>query len=334
MTTRVPVLVLLIGCWITARSVVAMPAPPDPGPATGTVYFFFNRLDLGPGMWLKIPPVSIFVDGKIVAKVRHREYVGVRVPAGRRTFATEASITKQKDSAIEFDLAPGEQAFLRIDMWMAHFGVVKWAAHLRLVEPREGVLMVSTLRPVEARNIRDTVRTTTQHPDPSAAASSTGSSEVSAARWMIPDEQGVYVVREQTLQRLTVELAPSVEHAAGWTATLKQPQSPTRVQLPAEVVIRAGEGTAAAEFVLLQLFVRKDRREFRYDGAALFPQGPERMAVPFEARRIAPNVFYLKIVAAPRAEYAFVRPGLLAQNVTSDVVTFTFGVDGFLTATR
>jgi hypothetical protein len=336
MMMRVPVVLLLLGCWIIALPAVAAPAAPDPGPATGTVYFFFNGIDLGPGMWLVVPSVSIFVDGKIVAKLRQREYVGVRVPPGRRTFATETFGTKRKDTTIEFDMAAGEQAFLRVDMWIARFGLVKWAAYLRLVESREGVLMVSTLRPVEAKNIRDTVRATTQHPDPSAPASSTGSSEVSGASWMIPDEQGVYLVREQTLQRLTVELAASIKRAAGSTATLKQPRSRTRVELPAEFVIRAGEGTTAAEFVLLQLFMREDRREFRnIEPGAVNVQGPERVAIPFEARRIAPNVFHLRIVAAPRGEYGFVRPGAaLTQSVTSDAVTFTFGVDGFVVATR
>jgi hypothetical protein len=39
----------------------------------------------------------------------------------------------------------------------------------------------------------------------------------------------------------------------------------------------------------------------------------------------------MRLVAAPRGEYAFVRPGAaLTQSVTSDAVTFTFGVDGFV----
>jgi hypothetical protein len=148
---------------------------------------------------------------------------------------------------------------------------------------------------------------------------------------MIPDEQGVYVVRRQSLDRLSVELANTIERAVGFTATLKQARSPTRVELPAEFVIRTRQGTAAAEYVLLQLFTRKNRREFRVMAPTSFHvQGPERVAVPFEPRRIAPDVFHLKILAAPRGEYAFVRPGAgLTMNSAADAVTFTFGVDGF-----
>jgi hypothetical protein len=147
--------------------------------------------------------------------------------------------------------------------------------------------MVSTLSPVKVGNIRDTVRVTTQRPDPSTSTASSGSSASSSPPWMIPDEQGVYLVREQRLERLTVELAASIERAVGLTATLKQPRSLTRVELPAEFVIRAGEGTAAAEFVLLQLFARENRREFRTISASAWNvQGPEHL--PHEARGRAP----------------------------------------------
>jgi hypothetical protein len=291
------------------------------------VYFFFNGVDMPPGMWLKVPSVSILVDGTVVAKLRQREFVGVRVPAGRRAFASQTFGTKPKDSSIEFDVAAGEQVFLRVDMWVAKFGLVKWAAYLRLVEPREGVLMVSTLRAVAKKDIRDAHRVTTEPPAAPPPVEPAGTAEP----WMIPDEQGVYVVRQRILDRLSVELANAIERAVGLTATLKQARSPTRVELPAEFVIRSREGTAAAEYVLLQLFTRENRREFRILAASSFHvQGPERVAVPFEPRRIAPATFHLKLVAAPRGEYAFVRPGTaLTQNAASDAVTFTFGVDGF-----
>ncbi len=229
-------------------------------------------------------------------------------------------------------MTAGEQAFLRVDMWIARFGLVKWAAYLRLVEPQEGVLMVSTLRPVEKKDIRDAVRVTTERPEQSPQASSIRSSEAGGAPWMIPDEHGVYVVRQEMLHRLTVELAGTIERAVGLTATLKQPRSLTRVELPAEFVIRSRKDTVAAEYMLLQLFTREDRREFRViDSGAWNVQGPERVAIPFEARRIAPDVFHLRIIAAPRGEYAFIRPGAaLTQSAASDAVTFTFGVDGFV----
>ncbi len=64
---------VLLVCGILTGQVIAAPVQPDPGAMTGTVYFFFNGVDLPAGMWLKVPSVSILVDGKVVAKLRQRQ---------------------------------------------------------------------------------------------------------------------------------------------------------------------------------------------------------------------------------------------------------------------
>jgi hypothetical protein len=116
-------------------------------------------------------------------------------------------------------------------------------------------------------------------------------------------------------------------HGAIWLASLKNPRSGIRLKVPLEFVIRCPADTTAADYVLLQLFTRRDRREFRTldGGKSAMRQGPERMTVPFEARRLAPNVYHVTILAVPTGEYGFVAPGsLLKGSAAVSSVTHTF----------
>jgi hypothetical protein len=109
---------------------------------------------------------------------------------------------------------------------------------------------------------------------------------------------------------------------------MKNARSGTRLELPLEFVIRSSPETTADDYVLMHLFTRKDRREFRtIQGGKTGWQGPERMMVPFESRRIAPNVYHLKVLAVPKGEYGFVPPGAALANSAASSIAFTFGVD-------
>jgi hypothetical protein len=147
----------------------------------------------------------------------------------------------------------------------------------------------------------------------------------------LPDEQGVYALSEGTLQRIPGEITNfRTAPVHGLTAIMKNVHSGTRLKVPLEFVIHCSPETTAAEYVLMHLFTKGDRREFRtlLGGTSMMQQGPERMTVPFEARRIVSNVYYVRILAVPKGEYGFVPPGLeFKASATGSFVTYTFGVD-------
>jgi hypothetical protein len=128
----------------------------------------------------------------------------------------------------------------------------------------------------------------------------------------LPDEQGVYWEAEQGLQPLPVENI-TLRGPRGFetdTGVLSGISSMVALTPPLTFVIRTPDGMAADDYLLVQMFVRKDRREFRTLMGSLWRgDGIERMAVPFESARVAPNVYRVSVVALPKGEFGFIRPG-------------------------
>jgi hypothetical protein len=187
---------------------------------------------------------------------------------------------------------------------------------------------VAALRPLDVSEIEDKVRVTTELPSPAEDEASTIPDRATLSG-PLPDEQGIYVVQEGALQRIRAETT-TLRTTTTWglTAIVKNARSPTRLRVPLEFIIRCAPGTTAGEFVLMHLFTRKDRREFRtLEGGQTGWQGPERMMVPFESRRIAPNVYHMTVLAVPKGEYGFLQPGAAFTDSAASTVTYTFGVD-------
>lgn len=298
--------------------------------AAGTVYFYYSGYESHMPLLL-VPSIGVLVDGRVVATMKQRTYVGVRIAPGRHAFATKSRGTDPKETTIELDIAAGQQVFIRLDMLIARLGIVKWTAFPRIVDHEEGRVMVAALQPLDARNVEDKARVTTEAPELPREVPSNGGPEAVRLSAPLPEEPGIYVVSASALQRMAPEITTfRTTSVYGLTANLKNLHGVTRLKTPLEFVVRCADGTTVAEYVLVQLMTRGDRREYRTldGGKSGMRQGPERMAVPFESRRIGPNTYYVTIVAVPKGEYGWVPPrATLAASAASTTVTFTFGVD-------
>lgn len=297
----------------------------------GTVYFFFNGYEHASGMFLVLPSTAILVNDRIVANIKQKTYFGVKLPAGRHRFATKMRGTDPKNSVVELDVAAGQAAFFRIDVSITRMGWVGYSAYLRLVDQDEGRVMVAALRPVEPNSIKDAARVTTEPPPPLPAGAKGDGAEAPMPSTPIPEEQGIYVLSGGSARRMAPELAGfKTTSVHGLTATLKSQRSAVRLKLPIEFVIRSSASTTAEEYMLLQFFIRSDRREFRTleGGKSSMSQGPDRMAVPFTAHRMGPSLYHVKLIALPKGEFGFVPPGgALTGPATLNTAVFTFGVD-------
>jgi hypothetical protein len=135
----------------------------------GVVYFYFAAYSLPKGYNIGTPSISVYCDGRILAKVRKGTFVGVRLPPGRHTFASKGLRTRLDETAINLDVRPGGTTFLRLEVGI---GNIKWWAHLRVVGPEEGRLMVSKLEPLDPGHIEDRARAFASRPTDAGASSS------------------------------------------------------------------------------------------------------------------------------------------------------------------
>jgi hypothetical protein len=329
-TIRLPILLLVVLMLEWAAGAVAPKQNNHPPALAGTVYFYYHGFQQPPGMFGPTS-LAVLVDGRVVASPKAKTFFGIRLAPGRHSFASKSRRTNPKETAIELDITPGQHVFIRLDMRVAALGIVKYTAHLRIVGQEEGRAMVAALQPLDVKHIEDKTRVTIEAPTPAQEESSNNNPEPVRLAAPLPEEQGIYAFSPGTLQRIPGEITNfRTAPVHGLTAIVKNARSGTRLKAPLEFVLRCSPETTAAEYVLMHLFTRGDRREFRtlLGGTSVMQQGPERMTVPFEAHRIAPDVYHMKILAVPKGEYGFVGPGLeFKASATGSFVTYTFGVD-------
>jgi hypothetical protein len=143
-------------------------------------------------------------------------------------------------------------------------------------------------------------------------ASARGRSRTSPLPATIPDEQGVYWEGGGGPQRLAAEniTLRGPRGLENETAAIRGTTSALAVKPPVTFLLRTPDDVAPEEFLLVQLFVRKDRREFRTLLGGLWRgDSVEHMAVPFESERLAPSLYRIRVIALPKGEFGFVRPG-------------------------
>jgi hypothetical protein len=126
----------------------------------------------------------------------------------------------------------------------------------------------------------------------------------------LPEDQGVYWLAPEgavplPLENINQRTVGGVRH----TGAIDGAQSRVRLVPPLTIIIRAAENVGAEEHVLIQLYRKKKFRHFQMVSTAVLTRSPNRMEVPFEAERIAPAVYRVRVTALPRGEYGFVRPG-------------------------
>jgi hypothetical protein len=140
----------------------------------------------------------------------------------------------------------------------------------------------------------------------------TGRVARSPAPAAVPEERGVYWEGPEGLRRLPAERI-TLRGPRGFetdTGVIGGTRSAVTLTTPLSFVIRTPDHVAPEEYLLVQLFVRKDRREFRtLTGGLWRGDGIERMAVPFESERLGRNLYRVRIVALPRGEFGFLQPG-------------------------
>jgi hypothetical protein len=169
----------------------------------------------------------------------------------------------------------------------------------------------------------------------STSASSAGSKEV-------PEEVGVYLKKDDKL----IEVLPEIVNwktggflksvaTAGLTkghvnGTVKNPRSPLRINAPVQFIIRCTEGTSAAEYQLLKLDEKGDRREFRAmtGGIIHASGGADKNAVEFKFEKFAPATFRITVENLGNGEYGFLPPGISSASVAASGKIYSFGIGG------
>ena len=187
----------------------SLPSSQTGDASVGTVYFYFTSYTLPRGKMIGMPKISIYCDGRLVGKLGKESFFGVRVPAGRHTFASKGLRTKLEETAIELDVEPGAIMFVRAEVGI---GNIKWWAHLRVVDSEEGAFMISKLDPVPADLIEDSSRATVARPTPadlgpgSAEPRLTNADIAALRREGLDDEIVLLKIR---LSRVAFDLSPT-----------------------------------------------------------------------------------------------------------------------------
>jgi hypothetical protein len=175
---------------------------------------------------------------------------------------------------------------------------------------------------------------------PSAAPpSATPPAAVAPGATAIPDEIGVYIERGGSLEALTGEV-PNVRSGgilksmatAGIAkmnvrGTVSGGKSSIQVQAPVILVLRCQEGTTPAEYQILILDSKKDRREFTtgkagVTGMTVGVDNDKTVSAKFD--RIGPRTYKATISQLARGEYGVWAPGVSALGPKGKI--YTFGV--------
>jgi hypothetical protein len=174
----------------------------------------------------------------------------------------------------------------------------------------------------------------------SASSRKTEAPTAAAARGL-PEEVGVYLREGEKL----IEVQPEIVNwrtggilkamaTGGLTGghvngTVKNPHSPLQTGVPLEFIIRCPEGTSVAEYQLLRLDEKKDRREFRAmtGGVMHASGGADKNAAPFQFEKIAPATFKVRLTDLKKGEYGFLPPGFSSASVAASGKVYTFGIE-------
>jgi len=144
----------------------------------------------------------------------------------------------------------------------------------------------------------------------------------------IPEEVGVYVKIKGQLTPIEPEITNARSGWAKVNGSVKNAHSPTQLTGDVIFVIRASEGVSAAEYQLVKLDVKSDRREFRILSAGGWhaSTGADRATVPFKFDRIASRTFQIALKALAPGEYAFLPPGAaVSANAAAVGKVYSFG---------
>lgn len=110
---------------------------------------------------------------------------------------------------------------------------------------------------------------------------------------------------------------------------VQNPRSRTQVSPPLEILIRCAEGTSPAEYQLLRLDEKKDRREFRAvtGGVVGGSTGAGKNKLEFAFDKIASRTYRVSLPNMAKGEYGFLPPGMTSMSAASGGKLYTFGIE-------
>jgi len=138
----------------------------------------------------------------------------------------------------------------------------------------------------------------------------------------VPKEVGIYWVKEKYPTEVGAEVVNFRTGGVGkmiltdgfdkghTNGVMKGPHSKTQVLTPVEFIIVTYEGVTASEYILVRLDEKSDRREFRQVTGGVFHKssGAERNEVEFDAEKLAPRTYSVKLGNLRAGEYGFLPP--------------------------
>jgi hypothetical protein len=212
---------------------------------------------------------------------------------------------------------------------------------IRTAEVTEFDTSVEGLKALKAANVPDSIIKLMINPKaaPVVPASVAAAAKVDSG---LPDDIGVYF-KVKSNEKLTEILPEIVNWRTGGygkmmltdgldkghvNGTVSKPKSALQLYTPVEFVIKCPDGTSAAEYQLMRLDRKGDRREFRArtGGIVHASSGGERNKVEFQFEKIAPRTYRVKIDELKRGEYGFLPPGNSSVSIASSGKMYTFGI--------
>lgn len=152
----------------------------------------------------------------------------------------------------------------------------------------------------------------------------------------VPEEIGLYVLKDGRLSPLPVEVAKTKTGGMlrsmatmgvsrmNINGSVSGPKSSIQLQTPVTIVLRCAEGTAPAEYQLMVLEIRKDRRQFVTGklGFRATVGVDDKSLVAAKYERIGPNTYKAFLASLERGEYGFLAPGLVTPGSPGKLYTF------------
>jgi hypothetical protein len=199
---------------------------------------------------------------------------------------------------------------------------------------------LESLKTLKAAHVSDPVIRAMINPKAAAAPSGTNVAAPTPTNSDLPDDVGVYIKARGKLNEVSPEV---VGYKSGGVmksiatygmdkghinGSVQGPKSTLQVGGDAEFIIRCPEGTAIAEYQLLRLDMKGDRREFRSwtGGVIHHSQGAEKNEEKYDSEKIAPRVYRIKLPPLKKGEYGFLPPGSTSGNIASSGKLYTFGI--------
>ncbi len=166
-----------------------------------------------------------------------------------------------------------------------------------------------------------------------------GAPKQQAGGW--PTEVGIYTVKDGATAEMGAEVVNFRTGGVGKmiltdgldkghvNGQIKGPKSKTRTTLPLEFIIVTFEGVTPSEYVLVKLDEKSDRREFRQTtgGVIHASSGAGKNSLDFDAVKLAPRTYRVKLGNLAAGEYGFLPPiGPANQSASGSGRIYSFGV--------